>query len=260
MASRVLLVTSHEQEGTSTTMTTTEDAPKPTLWLLLDTETTGLLRAGSRGERLVVLEVAWMVVDGADLTQLTPLRQRITAIWELPGWRDRVRAWSRLQLTSSRPVAWSQVPMDPEVRAMHEKTRLARDWERVAPIRDVGVLDELIGADIETARTKVGDPEARVHLGGAGVAQFEARLLPRSGSKLTDGCHYRCADTSVASMVTGVPKVGQVSWEGVTSVDLQSGIAAAEVEHRAAGDVLRAYGMARRLRGLGDRVGDRVTR
>lgn len=229
-----------------TSSDTTQDSPA--LWLMMDSETSGLLRTTPAGDRVVVLEAAWMVVNAADLTQLTPLRQRITALWELPSWRDRAQAWSRLRPVSPWLIAWDEIPMHPKAREMHEQTGLARDWAAHPSIRDVRELDRLIRADVDTAREKLGGPEARVHLAGPGVAQFEDRLLPRIGSQVTSWCHYRTADTSVASMVAGVPKVDGASWEGVTSLDLQSGLAAAEVGHRAAGDVLLSYAMARRLR------------
>lgn len=253
MAGRVLRVNNQNQEGTDTSVAATEEAPKPALWVFVDTETTGLLRDSWRGQRVMVLEAAWMVVDAATLEQLSPLRQRTTAIWERPNWWDRLRAWSRLR-SLSPSWTWDVIPMHPSAREMHEKTGLHLAWELSGPIRDVAELDKLIRADIETARTRVGDPDARVHLAGPGVAQFEARLLPRVGSAVTSWCHYRCADTSVASMVAGVPKVEQVSWDGVDSVDLQTGIASCQVEHRAAGDVLRSYALARRLREVGREI------
>lgn len=216
----------------------TENSPEPAAWLVCDTETTGLFQDDPRADRVGVLEVAWMLVNAADLSQLTPLRQRITALWETPGWL----------LVPPDPTEWADIRMDPKVRALHEETGLARDWATGARISAVAELDELLGADVEAARAKLGDPEARIHLAGAGVAQFESRLLPRIGSQVAGWCHYRCADTSVASMVAGVPKVGGVCWDGVTSLDLQSGLAAAGVEHRAAADVLVSYALARRLR------------
>lgn len=229
----------------------TGEPETPRLWLMCDCETTGLLRTSPTGPRLMVLEIAWMLVDAADLTQLTPLRQRYTALWELPAWRDRARAWSRLRRVSPQPGLWAEIPMHPKARAMHEQTGLAGDWASSCPIRDVGQLDAAVAADVARARRALGDPPARLHLAGPGVAQYEQRLLPRIGSEVVGWCHYRCADTSVASMVSGVGKLELPDPADGLVLDLQlpgPGGSAGSGAHRAAGDVRTSWALASRIR------------
>lgn len=197
----------------------TDDAPA--LWLWLDTESSGLLDS-----RPAVLEVAWMLSDG-QLRQLTPLRQRLTAI-----------AHRALALRE-----WPSLLMPEEVEQMHVASGLAEDWRNGEKIRSVQELDELIEADLAAA-TLALNPESpmEIHLAGAGVAQFEARLLPAIGSTVLDWCHYRAADSSVAAMTLGVPKNTEVA-DGL-ELDVQEGVdveRATTAPHRAAADVRAAY-------------------
>lgn len=219
----------------------TDDAPA--LWLWCDVETSGLLDS-----RPVVLEAAWMFTDSA-LTQLTPLRQRLTAIHCIPTLWSRLTSW--LRTGSLRD--WPSELMSNAVLMMHVRSGLVTDWESAEKIRDVQDLDMAIHEDHLAALHQLdpdGEREVLMHLAGAGVAQFEARLLPMIGSDLPPWLHYRCADSSVAAMTLGVPKTTQAPPGDYLSVDIQSEDAerALNHPHRAAADVRAAWHQVQDLR------------
>lgn len=212
--------------------------PDPTpLWLWLDVESTGLLDGD---QTPAVLETAWMVTT-SELRQLTPLRVRLAGIAEAGGTLG----------------AWPRHLMAAEVAQLHAGSGLQGDWEsapagwRGTPSRigTIGELDGLIAADLDTAFARIGAPEgARIHLAGAGVAQFEARLLPQLGSSITRWCHYRAADTSVAAMVAGIVNASVDLADGLTlDVPGWMSVAAVGTEHRAGTDVRAAYATARHI-------------
>lgn len=221
----------------------------PALWLWLDVETTGLLDS-----RPAVLEAAWMVTD-SELMQLTPLRQRLCAIPCTPRWWERAVSWLRPD-----PLRhWPAHLMTGRVAGMHEESGLMWDWKSAEKVRDVAALDALILGDVVSAaavvlaRAEPGEEPlpVAVHLAGAGVAQFEARLLPAIGSRVLDDWHYRCADSSVAAQVMGVPKVTEPPAGGYLAVDVQHGVdpeRAVNHPHRAVADVRAAWHQVRDLR------------
>lgn len=215
------------------------DTTAPALWLWLDCESTGLLDS-----RPAVLEAAWMLSDD-QLRQLTPLRQRLTALSCVPSWQDRLAAWARLRPAHPRVDSWPHLPMSPQVEEMHIESGLSRDWRNDQKIRDVQDLDMLIHEDHLAALERLdpgGTEDVPLHLAGAGVAQFEARLFPAIGSTVLDWCHYRAADSSVAAMTLGVPKNTEVA-DGL-ELDVQEGVdveRATTAPHRAATDVRAAY-------------------
>jgi oligoribonuclease (3'-5' exoribonuclease) len=222
------------------------------LWLWLDVETTGLI-----DDRPAVLEAAWMITDD-ELRQLTPLRQRLTAIPWPPTWRQRVARWAKSVALLRRPYTplaqWPSLLMPVRVEMMLIDSGLAADWARCEKIRDVADLDMAIHED-HIAALEQHDPggtnEVALHLAGAGVAQFEARLFPAVESNVLDWCHYRSADTSVAAMVAGVDKVDAPSSDDGLELDMQAGIdpvRASARQHRAAADVRIAYRVACALR------------
>jgi oligoribonuclease (3'-5' exoribonuclease) len=217
----------------------------PALWLWLDVESTGLLDS-----RPAVLEAAWMITDGK-LGQLTPLRQRLCAIPCAPTRWERLTSWLRPDPLRE----WPSRLMSDGVLKMHIRSGLDADWKTAEKIRDVQDLDMAIHED-HLAALQLLDPdgadEVPLYLAGAGVAQFEARLLPMIGSIYPTQLHYRAADVSVARMVAGLPKT-VTSWSEADGlqIDPQPGVDELRAfgnEHRAAADVQAAYAAARDLR------------
>lgn len=111
----------------------------PALWLMLDTETTGLLDT-----RPAVLEVAWMVVRGDTLEQLTPLRQRLTALpWRL-SWPQRLGSWSHFDLPVLRGVG-SQLP----ARVLHRRCADMSAARMVAGLPRMETVDPGDGVELD---------------------------------------------------------------------------------------------------------------
>lgn len=205
----------------------------PALWLWLDVESTGLLDS-----RPSVLEAAWMVTD-AELRQLTPLRTRLTGI-----------PWFGQPPVTTWPADLPEI-----VARMHQDNGLQDEWVDAGEGRRltaVEELDVLVRGDVDGAVIHAGgspvDPPP-LHLAGAGVANFDSRLLAGVGSQIPEWCHYRCADTSVAAMVLGMPKLDADPADGlVRDVPSRPGHPAFTLPHRAGTDVRAAYHVASVLR------------
>lgn len=218
----------------------------PALWCWLDTETTGLLTS-----RPVVLEAAWMLTD-ANLRQLTPLRQRLCVLPCQPrGLRQRLAFLARREILSR----WPGPLMAEDVAVMHALSGLETDWTgTMVRFRDVQDLDGAIHEDHIAALERLdpgGTGDLPLHLAGAGVAHFEAQLLPMIGSVVPNWLHYRAADSSVAGMTLVLPKVADPDPDDGLELDVQEGCdveLATTAPHRAAADVRAAYRQIRDMR------------
>jgi oligoribonuclease (3'-5' exoribonuclease) len=222
------------------------------LWF--DAETTGL----KYKTRDVVLEVAWTLTD-MYLKQISPLRSYFTE-WRPPTSPEL-----------HRPVPGSDDWTDmggvhAAVLEMHEQSRLAAEW----PFRvHVGAdaIQGLILNDLGVTRMASGE----VYLAGAGVSHFDQSLvalhMPALAPKDDGGrLHYRCFDTSVADLVTGIDSrailadyhgpghthtfhCSCLKLDGPEPLSLNEHLdLSAVVPHRAASDVALALVGARALR------------
>jgi hypothetical protein len=213
------------------------------LLLWLDFETTGLNAAS--GANVTgdddntatdsVIEAAWMVTTG-DLTQLTPLRSRITRLEPRESW---ARERTPLPDSEAWKAAWKAIKDSPEtapeveeeveglygvrplVVRMHEETGLAEEFriatgaDSAAPglrlLTTGGALEQLILDDLaEACEVYAADS---IHLAGIGVSHFDHRVLayhcPRLGTTNDGGLlHYRAFDPSVGRQIAGMDGSG----------------------------------------------------
>jgi oligoribonuclease len=168
-------------------------------YLWLDMETTGLNDLVDR-----VLEIGW-VTTGADL--------------EL---RHTVREYLVGHAYSESPLEL----MSPEVKAMHDKSGLTRDWIKGGRRRR-DEIERMIFRDLPA--------EGPVYLAGSGV-HFDRRFIDLYFTQLADRLHYRLVDVSVT---------GRFLSE-VCGLELMH----RETAHRAGDDVVQAIERAREYRAL----------
>jgi oligoribonuclease (3'-5' exoribonuclease) len=234
-------------------MTAAEVVPDPLL-LWFDLEATGRHEEAD----LPPSGVEWgHMITTHDLRQLTPLRQRLVALAPRLTLRERAQSWRAQRRTSfRRDLSWPADLIDDEkVHVMHRDSGLMDDWQTSSELTtDVQVLDALVAQDLVRARSMLDHPVRDVHLAGAGVAQFDSRLLPVLGSRITTWCHYRTADTSVASFVGRVRTVPVENAVEYLDVDLQPGVltdSATTSRHRVVADIRSAYATAVMLQSAG---------
>lgn len=177
-----------------------------------------------------VLEAAWMITTG-ELTQLTPLRSRITRLeprepWArectpLPDSEEWAAAWKTIKESpETDPEVAEQVAQETGLSAivvrMHEETGLADDFRLAASGGDLysanrlltsgAALEQLILDDLAECYS-VYTPKS-IHLAGLGVSHMDQQVLgyhcPRLATTNEGGLlHYRAHDPSVARMVLG---------------------------------------------------------
>lgn len=258
-----------------------------TALLFLDFESTGLT-----AHNLTVLEAAWCVTD-MDGTERSPIRSRFTALStseEPPVVPDKTTMGSHRWLNESAGNSyaltmaqesglftdWLACPRNQIIREAAELERLLLD--DLAAVVDPGEPNpNYSGYNIRLAGEQPGpwlrEPE-RVHLAGAGVAQFDQPTLRILCPKVSQGSgrvaatHYRTVDTSVAQTVLlgGAEDEKLIEWARAAGSPVDIDIAlgfpphyaygnrdviswlAKPKMHRAAPDVARAIVIHRALR------------
>lgn len=254
-----------------------------TALLVGDLESTGL-----NPRTLTVLECAWTICD-IDGTQRLPLRSRYTAITAAGEdnlvvplrraggeWSNRSHGSSfalRMAEDSLLFSDWSACPDDQIVRSGAELERLILD--DIAAVVDPGEPNPDYRL-VNPPGTKqwLREPE-RLHLAGAGVAQFDQpvlrllcpRVIPDFGR--AGPTHYRPVDVSIAqtAMLGGSEDEKMIAWAlreyefgsngNITQIQVGSppqyayprplNVLSQDKAHRAAEDVARAIVIQRAL-------------
>ena len=173
----------------------------PEMLFWLDVESTGLLEDPTPP---TILEMAWTITD-ADGTQLTPLRQRFTALTAVQA-SFRMRRQFELATPEDDGDGGGVWDEDrrypsPPVREMHARNGLADEWVRAdgsTPWRVLRAWTEVERLWLDDMST-AGMPLARDFLlAGAGVSHYEHRfVLDRAPRVFTsDRFHYAVCDVS----------------------------------------------------------------
>ncbi|MBC8091964.1 MAG: hypothetical protein H7Y15_08510 [Pseudonocardia sp.] len=224
-----------------------------------------------------LLEAAWTISDGAG-TQLTPLRKRLLAFTS--NGADTVVTPDLGMHQTGEPYGYFDTEDGPApyprqiVIDMHEQSGLTTEWATAEDERPYSILrlpaefDRLLLDDLITARVDTRAPRS-LRLAGCGVAQFEAKIMPRVALRAMSSFwpwHYRTADLSVelsngkirgSDLLTDVDaiiehglkgaRVGGETWRDITTETGHADITTFDIAHRADTDVARALAAWRLL-------------
>jgi hypothetical protein len=253
-----------------------------TAYLAVDIESTDL-----NPQRLTALEVAWIIVN-PNGTQRTPLRSRFTELTKAEHAVTPLQRglggneWAnsnhgnvyalRMAEDSGLFADWVACPSDQIIRDSHELQRLILD--DLAEVVDPGVPNpdyRTFSTPDEPSPPKwLREPE-RVHLLGAGVAQFDQpvlrllcpRVVPDFGH--LGATHYRPVDVSgnQTGLLGSSMDAELIEWAvrtyggDITQIDVDTppryaypgnlDVTSAEKPHRAPADVARAIIVQRAL-------------
>lgn len=90
--------------------------------------------------------------------------------------------------------------MNPIAEKMHVDNGLWDDLEKNAASKmTVAAFDSIFTPFIAAAKEEY--PDATMHLGGMGIANFDKRMIERDMPNLNSLLHYRCADISIMHMI-----------------------------------------------------------